>query len=161
MDTDKTMTVAEAAERLGVARSTAHVWLGQFQVPHRTDSRGRVRLGDEGLRVCEAIKALRDEDCGYETIRRRLDPDSQCATNDAQQAPDSSVTGQTASDTVAVLRDLLDAERQRVDTLQARVTELSALAAAHQARATVLSERVAVLEAPKPTPMWRQILGLR
>lgn len=66
------LTTSEAAERLGVPKTTLHTWLNTLPIPSETDSRGRKRLDANALAVLEAVKELRGEDCGYQTIRRRI-----------------------------------------------------------------------------------------
>lgn len=65
-------TTTEAANKLGVPKSTLHTWLNQLPIPHETDSRGRKLFDAEALAVLEAVKSLRDEDHGYQTIRRKI-----------------------------------------------------------------------------------------
>lgn len=68
------LTTNEAAERLCVPLSTLKTWLFKLQIPTHLDSRGRRKFDEKALGLLGVIKSLRDDDCGYETIRRRIDP---------------------------------------------------------------------------------------
>lgn len=66
------VTTSQAAERLDVPLSTLKAWLERIDLPLPVDSRGRRLLDDEALEVLRTVRALRDRDLGYDTIRRKL-----------------------------------------------------------------------------------------
>ena len=67
-----TVTTSQAAERLDVPLSTLKAWLERLDLPLPVDSRGRRLLDDGALDVLRTVRALRDRDLGYDTIRRKL-----------------------------------------------------------------------------------------
>jgi transposase-like protein len=97
-----TLTANDAAERLGVSVTTVKNWLNQLPEEKEHDSRGRVRIDANTLAVLETVKTLRGEDCGYETIRRRIGQ----STGD-QKSPDSEPPAGSCQPTF---------DRQAVDT---------------------------------------------
>lgn len=66
------VTTSQAAERLDVPLSTLKAWLERLDLPLPVDSRGRRLLDDHALNVLRTVRALRDRDLGYDTIRRKL-----------------------------------------------------------------------------------------
>jgi DNA-binding transcriptional MerR regulator len=67
------MTTTEAAEALGVAKTTLKTWLDRLPIPMGQDSRGRRIIGEDGIAVLQTIRSLREEDNGYATIRRKIE----------------------------------------------------------------------------------------
>lgn len=144
---DELLSATQAAERMGVPKTTVVGWLRSLPIPATTDSRGRYRLGPDALETLERIQNLRGDGAGFDTIRTAL-------TN-ADNHQDANATHQTSANDVS-LAELLRAERERSAALADRVAELSALAAAHQTRAQILADRVALLEAnTQRTPWWQ------
>jgi DNA-binding transcriptional MerR regulator len=140
------LSAAQAADRLGVPKTTVVSWLRALPIEADTDSRGRYRLDSKALATLERIQALRGDGAGFETIREAIAP--------------GSARSESKSDTsMPDLLTLLISERERSAALSERVAELSALAAAHQARASVLSEQILRLESGCQTrPWWQSIL---
>lgn len=66
------VTTSQAADRLDVPLSTLKAWLERLELPLPVDSRGRRLLDDEALEVLRTVRALRERDLGYDTIRRKL-----------------------------------------------------------------------------------------
>lgn len=66
------VTIHEAATRLGVCASTLRTWGEKTGVAGVRTSSGKRLYSEDDLSALEAIKALRDEDAGWMTIRRRI-----------------------------------------------------------------------------------------
>lgn len=66
------VTIHEAATRLGVCASTLRTWGEKTGVAGVRTSSGKRLYSEDDLNALEAIKALRDEDAGWMTIRRRI-----------------------------------------------------------------------------------------
>lgn len=92
-------TTAEAANRLGVPKSTLHTWLQQLPIPHDTDSRGRKSFDADALTVLETVKNLRAEDAGYQTIRRVLVSVNGAERDEAGQVPEATGAERDAHET--------------------------------------------------------------
>ena len=67
-----TVTIHEAATRLGVCASTLRTWGEKTGVAGVRTSSGKRLYSEDDVNALEAIKALRDEDAGWLTIRRRI-----------------------------------------------------------------------------------------
>jgi DNA-binding transcriptional MerR regulator len=138
----ESLSANQAAAKLGVPKTTILGWLKALPIDVQTDSRGQYKLTPDALAILARVQSLRGEGSGYETIRQAL------TTTD-----DQATTNPAPSD--GVLLDLLRDERERSARLSERVAELSAVAAAHQARAAMLTERVTLLEAGQVRPWWK------
>ena len=92
-------TTSEAANHLGVPKSTLHTWLQQLPIPHDTDSRGRKSFDADALAVLEAVKNLRGEDCGYQTIRRKLEGVNEPERDATGRLPEACETERDAYET--------------------------------------------------------------
>lgn len=66
------VTIHDAATRLGVCASTLRTWGEKTGVSGVRTSSGKRLYSEEDLAALEAVKALRDEDAGWMTIRRRI-----------------------------------------------------------------------------------------
>lgn len=160
------LTTTEAAEQLGVSVTTIKAWLNQLPLERDVDSRGRRRIDQETLSVLETVKSLRAEDCGYQTIRRRmfqttddqLSPDSKISSPDSQPS-DAQLTLNTetvvAQVIAAIREDNALAEKyaraaHQIGGLEAEVKHLTAENAA-------LKEQIFLLSSPaaKARPWWR------
>ena len=64
----------EAAEALGVSLNTVKSWFKVTGLPEIKDSRGRWRLDADTMARLQVVKTLREDDNGYDTIRRKLEP---------------------------------------------------------------------------------------
>lgn len=72
------LTTKEVAEELGIPLGTLKSWLNKIPVSVQTDSSGNRRFGEGEIEIIRQIQALRlEEGRGMETIRRRLQLDSQ------------------------------------------------------------------------------------
>jgi hypothetical protein len=166
-----TLTANEAAERLGVSVTTIKNWLNQLPGEKEHDSRGRVRINIHTMNVLETVKALRDEDCGYETIRRRIGPvpDDQKSPDSEHQADDNQPTfDRKLVDTSIIVEAVTTAIANQTELAEryARATyeigELRATTKALEAdRDRVLAElaeaktKIMLLEAPTARPWWK------
>lgn len=147
------LSATEAAEALEVPKTTVVGWLRSGLVQAPTDARGRYRLDEDAMLTLRRVASLRASGASLESIRRRFTADG---TLTVQPAPKASAADEAPA--LAVLRELLEAERERSAELSARLEALAAAAAGHQARAELLAERVKLLEAPEPEaarPWWR------
>ena len=159
------LTTTEAAKQLGVPPTTLKTWLTNLPIPASTDSRGRRRLDQEALEVLEMVKSLRDEDCGYQTIRRRIEPttDANPSVTDSEPAADGPESASSPSlDTSALVAQVIEAIRSENDLAEKyarvahRVGELEATLRERERELVEAREKIALLEAPKPTrPWWR------
>lgn len=137
------LSATQAAERLGLPKTTVVSWLRSLPIDANVDSRGRYRIGSDALNTLARVQSLRGDGAGFDTIRQTLKPGD--SHQEAQTGPDE-----------AELFRLLREERERSANLSERVAELSAVAAAHQARASMLAERVVLLEAATiKRPWWK------
>ncbi len=66
------VTIHEAASRLGVCASTLRTWGEKTGVAGVRTSSGKRLYTEDDVAALEAIKSLRDEDAGWMTIRRRI-----------------------------------------------------------------------------------------
>lgn len=147
------LSAAEAAEALSVPKTTVVGWLRSGIVQAPTDERGRYRLDENTINALRRVASLRAAGSSLASIRRRFNEDGTRTVQQPQVAPVDPVE----SAALAVLRDLLEAERTRSAALTERLETLSAAAAGWQARAEVMAERVKMLEAPPPPrPWWRR-----
>ncbi len=95
-----TVTTSQAAERLDVPLSTLKAWLERIDLPLPMDSRGRRLLDDEALEVLRTVRALRDRDLGYDTIRRKLFEDGVPVGGPAAASSATSFDGAAIADQV-------------------------------------------------------------
>lgn len=164
------LTTSEAAERLGIPKTTLSTWLGQLPIPHDTDSRGRRRLDDEALALLETVKTLRGDDCGYQTIRRRIGPLTEPDQVEAESNPTTNETQPEQAptlDTDAFMAQVVAAVSAQTDLAEryARVAhQVGRLEADNdhlRAQLAELKDKVAQLEAPSPTPArpWWKLWG--
>lgn len=76
-------TSKEIAEVLDISHSTVRNWGRKFDIP-RENKIGKGWIYDEeARRIFETIKSLRSDDCGYDTITRRLAPDNHECQSDS------------------------------------------------------------------------------
>ena len=145
------MSAAAAAEALAVPKTTVVGWLRSGIVRAPTDERGRYRLDENALHALRRVASLRAAGSSLESIRRRFSEDGTPTVQPETKPPADESTA------LVLLRDLLEAERNRNVELVARLEVMAAAAAGHQARAEMLDERVKLLEAPKPSarPWWK------
>lgn len=70
---DEPMTdLKELSEDLGIPRSTLSTWITKFDIPvHRSGN--RTKFDTEAQALIRTIKQLRDLDCGFDTITRKID----------------------------------------------------------------------------------------
>lgn len=114
------LTTTEAAERIGIPVSTLKTWLERLDVELPTDRRGRRLLDEKAIGVIETIKALRDEDHGYHTIRRIIGPADLVGGRDASADPkrEEAQTNQgeaTTVDTAAIVEAVTQAIGAQTD----------------------------------------------
>lgn len=140
------MSATAAAEVLAVPKTTVVGWLRSGIVCAPTDDRGRYRLDENALHALRRVASLRAAGASLASIRRRFNEDGTPAVQPETMPPADELTP------LALLRDLLEAERARNTELAARLEGMAAAAAGHQARAELLTERVKLLEAP-PAPI--------
>lgn len=152
------LSATEAAEALSVPKTTVVGWLRSGLVQAPTDARGRYRLDEDAMHTLRRVASLRASGASLESIRRRFAADGTLTV----QPPATSAEGDDGS-ALTVLRELLEAERNRNAEQASRLETLAAAAAAWQARAELLDERVKLLEAPKPEPSaarpWWKVWG--
>lgn len=141
------LSAAEAADALAVPKTTVVGWLRSGIIQAPTDARGRYRLDANTINALRRVAELRGTGSSLASIRRRFTEDG-TLTVQPQVAP----VDPAEPAALGVLRELLEAERTRSAALTERLEALSAAAAAWQARAELLGERVALLEAPAPMP---------
>jgi DNA-binding transcriptional MerR regulator len=149
------MSATAAAEVLAVPKTTVVGWLRSGIVCAPTDDRGRYRLDENALHALRRVASLRAAGASLASIRRRFNEDG---TLTVQPEPKPTANDGPA---LALLRDLLEAERARNTELAARLEALAAAAAGHQARAELLDQRVKLLEAPPAPPArpWWKVWG--
>ena len=82
-----TMTIHEAANRLGVCASTLRTWGEKTGVAGNRTSSGKRLYSDDDLSVLEAVKDLRDQDAGWTTIRKRIGREAPVAIAEPAHAP--------------------------------------------------------------------------
>lgn len=145
------MSATAAAEALAVPKTTVVGWLRSGIVRAPTDERGRYRLDENALHALRRVASLRAAGSSLASIRRRFNEDGTPAVQPETMPPANDGAA------LALLRELLEAERNRNTELAARLEALAAAAAGHQARAELLDQRVKLLEAPKPSarPWWK------
>lgn len=66
------VTIHEAATHLGVCASTLRTWGEKTGVTGVRTSSGKRLYSEDDVAVLEAVKALRDEDAGWMTIRKKI-----------------------------------------------------------------------------------------
>lgn len=142
----QSLSANAAAAKLGIPKTTILGWLKALPIEVETDSRGQYKLTPEALAALARVQSLRGNGSGYETIRQALTTD----VHQAEATP-TSTDATTASTLIGLLRD----ERERSARLADQVADLSAVAAAHQARAAMLAERVTLLEVGQGHPWWK------
>lgn len=171
-------TTTEAANKLGVPKSTLHTWLNQLPIPHATDSRGRKFFDADALAVLEAVKGLRDEDHGYQTIRRKLggvdeptrdgaghEPDAGQSERDAHEtAPHGLHSEHLADALVPRLVEALTAQNDlgeryakatyQIGKLEADAAHLRERAERAELELSEARQQLALLTAPKPARPW-------
>jgi DNA-binding transcriptional MerR regulator len=143
------LSAAAAADALAVPKTTVVGWLRSGVVQAPTDERGRYRLDENTMGALRRVASLRAAGSSLASIRRRFTEDGTLTV----QQPQASADGPGEPATLAILRDLLEAERNRSAALSEKLEALSGVASAWRARAELLGERVAMLEAPKPEPV--------
>ena len=171
------LTTGEAAERLGVPQTTLKNWINHLAIPTSTDSRGRRRIHDDVLPVLEAVKDMRGEDCGYQTIRRRIGPltDGQPSLTVGGQLPTDTRPpgdGQQATEALNIPSDALVSQivtaiqenndlaekyaraTYEIGELRERVKGRDEKLAELQGRLEEQARKIELLEAPK-RPWWR------
>jgi DNA-binding transcriptional MerR regulator len=149
----------DVAERLGVHPNTISLWETKIGIKPETDSRGRKKFPPELVETLEHIKALRDEDAGYQTIRRKLSLDDvahidqPAGTQQRQEQhsdhPSMAHSPAMAQPSAEVLK-LLDmmAEKDRlIAQLQEKLVDVATVAAQYQERSANLANDVAKKEA--------------
>lgn len=70
--TESTMTLREAAGRLGLEPETLLGWGEKLGVKGTPRDDGEILLTPHELYLLELIKALREEEAGFDTIRKRI-----------------------------------------------------------------------------------------
>lgn len=163
------LTTKEAAERLGIPVTTLKTWLSQLPIPQDMDSRGRRRLTDDAIAVLETVKHLRDEDRGYQTIRRLIRPETDGGSSETGQGPTSDEyetdVGPSPVSTAAIVEAVTAAIATQTDLAEKyaraahQIGNLEAKVQAKDERIAQLADelaearqRIALLEAPKETP---------
>lgn len=66
------LTTKEVSEHLEIPASTLKTWIKSVPVPTTFDSLGNRRFGPEAVDIVKAIKQMRIEGCGFQTITRRI-----------------------------------------------------------------------------------------
>ena len=167
----ETITPNVAAERLGVSVTTVKNWLNQLPTDKEMDSRGRRRIDPRTMEVLATVKELRGEDCGYETIRRRIfqvTDDQKPADNDSVAGESRPTATQPTIDTTAIVSQVIAAIRGENELAEkyARATFTLGQQEERIANLTTQLEEakrtIAQLEAPKETPAprpWWKVWG--
>lgn len=172
------LSTKEVAERIGVSPSTVKNWAARLPIPHHKDSQGNLRYpADEALPILETIKGLREEQRGYETIRRvivlepgpsQADDTPETGPSQASARPEASPL-ETAAIVEAVTASVVQAiqgqteQGEKYARATYRVGELEATVKALEAERERLAgeladarQQIALLAAPKPArPWWR------
>ncbi|RYG66294.1 MerR family transcriptional regulator [archaeon] len=145
----------EVAERLNVHPNTVALWQDKIGFQVETDSRGRKKFSPELVETLEHIKALRDEDAGYQTIRRKLslsDGSHIGSTVQHQEQPidDTGATQVPAmaqpSAEVLKLLDMMVEKDRLIAQLQEKLVDVATVAAQYQERSANLANDVAKKE---------------
>lgn len=158
------LTINEAAERLGVGASTLRTWGEKLGVEGARTSTGKRIYTDDDLAVLEVVKQLRDQDAGFETIRRQIGGAS--ATHGEATAGDGEPTasappphgGAAVLEPSVLIAEVVRAIGDQTELAEkyARATfELGKLTADNENLRNQLAaatERITLLEAPKPEP---------
>jgi len=96
--------IGEAAERLEVSVSTVKVWCDRLGIANDRDSRGRRLLSLQEISALEAVKVLRGEGNGLDTIQRRISSSGDCQFADSRLIGDGlSAASQPLIDTDAIV----------------------------------------------------------
>lgn len=163
----KTSTI-EAAKQLQVPLSTLKSWADRFNVGDRSSS-GRLNFKPDDLAMLELIKSLRDSDCGFDTITRRI------STSECQAVPGSS---QTLADSdehtppidlealteriTAAVTSTIKADTEQAEKYARATHQIGALESEIKFLRQQLAERdnkIALLESPpQKKPWWRRSL---
>jgi len=145
----------DVAERLGVHPNTISLWETKIGIKPETDSRGRKKFPPELVETLEHIKALRDEDAGYQTIRRKLSIDDVAPISDTEQRQaddDHTVTaqppamGQPSAEVMRLL-DMVAEKDRLIAQLQEKLLDVATVAAQYQERSANLATDVEKKEA--------------
>lgn len=168
------LTTSEVAERLDVPQTTIRTWVSQLPIPAKQDSRGRHRFDEDAIAVLEAIKKLRTEDAGYNTIRRVIEPATSSngeATNIEQEGSveqrattdgvgSKALVAEVVAEVVAVIRgENEQAEKyaratHRIGELEERVRALEAERERLGGELAEAKDKILLLEAPKARGWW-------
>lgn len=141
----------DVAERLSVHPNTIALWQDKIGFQVETDSRGRKKFPPELVSTLEHIKALREEDAGYATIRRKLSLDDvppqegnmqpqEQASGDALAAQQSPIAH--PSPEVMRLLDMVSEKDRQLAELQEKLLNVSSIAAQYQERSTNLATEI-------------------
>lgn len=144
----ESVTINTAAEVLGIPRGTLATWLTQLAIPHNTDSRGRRRLTADAMALLETVKSLRDSDCGYQTIRRKIGtlPDTDSPSNQYQHETGSASAG-AQSVTVEALTERITAAITANNELAERYARVTYQMGCLETERNHLRQQLATLEA--------------
>lgn len=87
MASERPLTTSEAANGLGVSRSTVKNWIKEFSLGAIRDARGDWRIDPDALPVFEEVKRLRDEGLGLDSIRRVIGAPAPAAVREPVARP--------------------------------------------------------------------------
>lgn len=182
-----TLSTTEVSERLSTPVSTVKLWADRLRIGDR-NSQGQRRFTEADVALMGIVRNLRDSDCGFETITRRLSSatvnDQQPTVNDHQRglAPELTTVDVeameariTAAVVAATRADNELAEKyahaaHRIGELEAenrlireQADEARRLLTAGNDEANALRGEVsnlrAELAAERAKPLWRRLLG--
>ncbi len=144
------LSTKEVAERLSVHPNTIALWEEKIGIQPQIDSRGRKKFPPETVGVLEQIKALRAEDAGYQTIRRRLCVDdgphipAPVATqpdSDRPAVPHSPSMSHPSPELMKML-EIMEAKDRHIAQLQEQLRDVASIAAQFQERSTNLASEI-------------------
>lgn len=141
------LTTKEAADRLGISPSTLRHWMTNFSVDVEIDERGHRRLDEKALAVLQTVKELRGEDCGFQTIRRRMQPG------------ELTVETLEAVEAEAEITQALDAALARIANLEATLQIREAECVRLNGELALTKARLAAVVDAAPAKPWWKLWG--
>ena len=162
--------IHEAASQLGVSASTLRNWGEKLGVAGTRTSNGKRVYSNDELAVLETVKNLREQEAGWQTIRRHIGEPTAGHCDELKTHCDPTVADGTGGcdptmppqpfDTGAIIAAVVEAVTAQTDQSEryARATfEIGKLTSDNEHLRVQLDElkaKVALLEASKPARPW-------
>lgn len=161
-----TLSAFDVAERLGVSPSTLKTWTDRLGIGSRNSS-GKRLYEDTDISLLELVKSLRETDCGFDTITRRIKPEMSeqdptlTSSDNRHQSPPTTIEVEDLAEKVsaavvaAVLADNEQSKRYAVATH--RIGELEERCRQLEARCQQVEAENSRLRTILGLPLWRYI----